>query len=1123
MKRMDFDLFRLEDRVLFEAAAVAEIVEAAEAAQDNPNANVNEAEKQAQDERDALKNAPPENPADQTEQSEGDAQRDPSEAADIDAQVEQLIQGEIPVTDGDVDVTIPELGDSSSAVLEAGESGNLVDALIVPSDATISSGRELVVINGTVPDQDAILAALKPNQEVLVLEDGSGLAELNEYLDAHDGKYDAIHLVTHGNKGYLSINSEIINAENFNAAEWADVGEHLTDDGDILLYGCDTAATAEGRLLVDHIAEASGADVAASTDATGISGDWTLEYQHGVIDSAEISVENFEHNLTNYAVTNLNDSGDGSLRWAVEQANANAGTDEITFSTNGTIVLESEINITDGVTITGNGAESTVIDGNNTTRIFTIKNGICNLRKITFQNGYSDSYGGAIHAEDSILRLEDSSFLENNVVDGKGGAIWARAISLDVINCNFSKNSNAIYCIVADHLNVENSTFIQNTVDVPDFNGAAIRIVNTAVLGSTPLPILINNCSFIGNSSSGNGGAISCSSLSAVGRYSNLIILNCTFAENYATTNGGAVFKDNTCDLFIANSILVGNRAGNIFEDIYGATTAYYSLIGNAEGTLTGIHNQIGVVSSLVYGSEVPSVSVENVDGVEHSYCSILRSEWTLAGTKTGIYSEGQAEKIVILNEDQWIVVDDPAITVEAIDVIELTTDQLGNIRQDNGEYIIGAVNSSFELPIEMASLTVSTSEDIWDISDNRISLREAIAYAALGVSDSSGNKIITFDNNIFSTYSTITLDSAYGMLQIANGVFSNANPLIIDGSIGNNRTVTFDGGSVSQILRIGQTNTLYLNNLTFQNGSASNGGAIYTTGDSLVVNNSTFINNCAQNGGSIYNEEGALTIINSTFTKNTAQVGGALYNKGSLTILNTILVGNDTNDIFNNGNGRAYYSLIGTVSLENWSTEAGSMNNVSVEDTFLVDSDGNIVIESDEMAHVKYGGLAHGKGIYVWHNEDYSAIAYSVTKEGQKTAVTGNIDDATICISIDQRGRERIDPVDIGAEVVTQKNIIIEPESPDFLYSIIAQEYDGTTIVDNAVIQVVVDGKIIELSWKSAFFNSADVLGVTTATFKDLSCKDIAYKLSSDTITLDATELRRMRRRRSTAARIRN
>ena len=43
MKRMDFDLFRLEDRVLFEAAAVAEIVEAAEAVQENPKISVGDA------------------------------------------------------------------------------------------------------------------------------------------------------------------------------------------------------------------------------------------------------------------------------------------------------------------------------------------------------------------------------------------------------------------------------------------------------------------------------------------------------------------------------------------------------------------------------------------------------------------------------------------------------------------------------------------------------------------------------------------------------------------------------------------------------------------------------------------------------------------------------------------------------------------------------------------------------------------------------------------------------------------------------------------------------------------------------------------------------------------------
>ena len=51
----DFEFFKLEDRVLFEAAAAAEIVEAVEAAQNDPNADVSESERQAQEERNALK------------------------------------------------------------------------------------------------------------------------------------------------------------------------------------------------------------------------------------------------------------------------------------------------------------------------------------------------------------------------------------------------------------------------------------------------------------------------------------------------------------------------------------------------------------------------------------------------------------------------------------------------------------------------------------------------------------------------------------------------------------------------------------------------------------------------------------------------------------------------------------------------------------------------------------------------------------------------------------------------------------------------------------------------------------------------------------------------------------
>ena len=48
------------------------------------------------------------------------------------------------------------------------------------------------------------------------------------------------------------------------------------------------------------IADASGADVAASTDTTGISGNWDLEYSAGVVETGEIEADDFTGNLTTY-------------------------------------------------------------------------------------------------------------------------------------------------------------------------------------------------------------------------------------------------------------------------------------------------------------------------------------------------------------------------------------------------------------------------------------------------------------------------------------------------------------------------------------------------------------------------------------------------------------------------------------------------------------------------------------------------------------------------------------------------------------------------------------------------------------------------------------------------------
>ncbi len=78
--------------------------------------------------------------------------------------------------------------------------------------------------------------------------------------------------------------------------------------------------------------------------------------------------------LSTFTVTNLLDHGGGSLRRAILDANANPGADTIRFvrGVRGTIALESQLVITDDLTIRGPGAEALRISGGGATRVFAV-------------------------------------------------------------------------------------------------------------------------------------------------------------------------------------------------------------------------------------------------------------------------------------------------------------------------------------------------------------------------------------------------------------------------------------------------------------------------------------------------------------------------------------------------------------------------------------------------------------------------------------------------------------------------------------------------------------------------------------------------------------------------------
>src|SRR5919198_3759933 len=85
-----------------------------------------------------------------------------------------------------------------------------------------------------------------------------------------------------------------------------------------------------------------------------------------------------------FTVTTLADSGSGSLRQAIEDANGTTGADTITFDLSGTIVLASTLPpIAGELTIDGTGQSITISGDNTVLVIVVIPRNTLNLNALT--------------------------------------------------------------------------------------------------------------------------------------------------------------------------------------------------------------------------------------------------------------------------------------------------------------------------------------------------------------------------------------------------------------------------------------------------------------------------------------------------------------------------------------------------------------------------------------------------------------------------------------------------------------------------------------------------------------------------------------------------------------------
>jgi hypothetical protein len=393
-------------------------------------------------------------------------------------------------------------------------------------------------------------------------------------------------------------------------------------------------------------------------------------------------------------VSNTSDSGSGSLRQAIADANS-AGGDTINFSVTGTITLTSgELFVGKDLTISGPGASILAISGNfpiggdpiftSTPRVFAIDSGTTvAISGLTIQNGTAN-YGGGIHNGGTLTLAH--SIVSGNYASGffgQGGGIYNSG-TLTVTNSTLSGNSPAYYGdgggIVNDYsgiLTLTNSTLSGNTAHV----GAGL--VNRATA-------TVTNSTFSGNGANYSGG---------IHNTGMLTVTNSTLSGNTAPFGGGI---GNYGTLIVSNSTLSGNdgERGGAFYNI-GTVTVKNTIVARSNSYFGG---NCGIGSG-TFTSQGHNLSDDGT--CPFTQPSDLNN--TFAGLGTLQNNGGPTETIALLPASPAV---DAILVSDCTDVnlTAVTTDQRGILRPQGQACDIGAVEFALSVaPGQIVSLGAAT------------------------------------------------------------------------------------------------------------------------------------------------------------------------------------------------------------------------------------------------------------------------------------------------------------------------------------------------------------------------------------------------------------------------------
>ena len=343
------------------------------------------------------------------------------------------------------------------------------------SNTSLRPRLELVFVSQLIPEQREIAKELLNRSddtiEVLVYELAldEGLDQVSALLSSHQN-IDAIHFISHGQSDQLRIGSDVLDTDRLAAlGQW---NNNLSDNADLAFYGCNIAVTDTGRDLLHRISDITGAGVAASTDLTGptlLGGDRQLEFDTELIESTLLTEaldasQSLLQSVTVDQVADivdapdlssvsalLADSGtDGkiSLREAILAANADSNHDTIFLDSETYLLADGpddyggDLDISNPLTIVGNGPQNTEIDGDHQDRLIELREARqVTITGVELKKGLVTDGGGAIYSNGTDLTLENV-VINNSRAESGGGLFLNSGGFTHLKNVVFQNNSS---------------------------------------------------------------------------------------------------------------------------------------------------------------------------------------------------------------------------------------------------------------------------------------------------------------------------------------------------------------------------------------------------------------------------------------------------------------------------------------------------------------------------------------------------------------------------------------------------------------------------------------------------------------------------------------------------------